>query len=503
MSATVELSNGVVRGARAGDLDVFRGIPYAQPPVGDLRFRAPVPLERWPGIRDATAFGPACLQPTDFVGTLLGFAPQPASEDCLTLNVWTPACDGGARPVLVWIHGGAFVVASGSRELTDPTALVRRGDVVVVTLNYRLGAFGFLYLGAHGGDAIGAIPNVGLLDQIAALQWVRREIAAFGGDPTRITVFGESAGAISIATLLALPAAGGAFDAAILQSGAPNLVAPPDRAARVAGAVLSDLGIAAGELGAIRRVSAERLLAAEIRVLAAPPPDTGALPFQPAIDGAVLPDDPFVRIAAGSAGAIPLLVGTTLDEMKLFDLFEPKARALDDAGLQRRCEQVLGAERGAAAIACYRAARAERGWSTAPPELWNAIDSDRVFRAPAMRLAAIHAARGAAVYAYLFTWPSPYMGGALGACHALDIPFTFGTLDDPHILPFAGNDADAHALARRMQDAWAAFARRGDPSHAGLPQWPPYAPPRRATMVLGRECGVVDAPYEAERAFWG
>jgi para-nitrobenzyl esterase len=502
MEPSVETSNGPVRGVREDDLAIFRGIPYARPPIGELRFRPPEPAAAWTILRDASAFGPTCPQPLDMVSSMLGFETQPANEDCLTVNVWTPATDGGRRPVLVWIHGGAFVVGSGSRRLTDAAALARRGDVVVVSCNYRLGAFGFLYLGERGGDGLGAVPNVGLLDQVAALEWVQREIAAFGGDPDNVTVFGESAGAVSVASLLAMPRAAGLFRRAILQSGSANLVAPPARATQIADAVLRQLRIEPDTLGDLRRVPAERLLEAQIRVLMAPPKGVGGLPFQPVIDGEALPSDPFERIRAGGAREVAMLIGTTLDEMRLFDLMDPKARELDEAALLRRCEHTLDPVQAGRALALYREQRRTRGASVSPPDLWTAVESDRLMRAPAMRLAELQAVVQPAVYAFLFTWASPYLDGRLGSCHALDIPFVFGTLDNPLIQPFAGSGPDAQRLAHQMQDAWIAFARVGDPSHAGLPGWPRYEPTRRATMLLGRECGVVEAPYDEERAFW-
>jgi len=305
-----------------------------------------------------------------------------------------------------------------------------------------------------------------------------------------------------VAALLAVPRAEGLFQRAILQSGSANFVGPRATAAVVAGALLRELDITPQRLAELQRVPAERLLEAEIRVLMAPPPHTGGLTFRPVVDGTVLPADPFERVRDGCARSIPLLIGTTLDELKLFDLMDPKARELSANALLRRCEQNLGPARAAEAIELYRTLRAQRGASVSPPDLWSALESDRVFRAPAMRLAELQAAVQPAVHAYLFTWQSPYAGGSLGACHALDIPFVFGTLDDPHMVPFAGTDAAAHRLAAQMQDAWIAFARRGDPQHGGLPRWPRYEPTRRATMLLGRECGVVDAPYEGERRFW-
>jgi len=502
MSLIVETSHGPVCGVREGALAVFRGIPYARPPLGERRFRAPEPAPPWTEVRDASAFGPACLQPTDMVSTMLGFDGEATSEDCLTVNVWVPPADGKKRPVLVWIHGGAFVVGSGSRRLTNAAALAERGEVIVVSCNYRLGAFGFLFLGEHDGGVSGAVPNVGLLDQIAALRWVQREIAAFGGDPDNVTVFGESAGAIGVACLLALPHARGLFRRAILQSGSANLVAPPARAARVADSLLQRLGIAPGRVADLRRVPAEHLLEAQLRVMMEPPEGVGGLPFQPVIDGDILARDPFELIRAGSARDIPLVIGTTLDEMKLFDLLDPRVRELDANGLLRRCERTIGAAHAARAIELYSALRQQRGSAASPADLWSALESDRVMRAPAMRLAELQVAVQPAVYTYLFTWQSPYLNGALGACHALDIPFVFGTFEEPRVVPFSGDGPDARHLSHQMQDAWVAFARHGDPGHDALPPWPRYEPTRRATMLLGPECAVVERPYEEERAFW-
>jgi len=565
----VETRRGPVRGVAEGGLAVFRGLPFARPPVGPLRFGPPEPPEPWSGVRDAARFGPSAAQNGALVGPLMSLGISRTGEDCLYLNVWTPGADRGRRPVLVWIHGGAFVLGSGSQMLYDGATLARRGDVVVVTINYRLGALGFLRLHDRFGERLPATGNEGLLDQVAALEWVRDEIARFGGDPGNVTIFGESAGAMSCATLLGVPRARGLFHRAILQSGAANYLWPRDTAARLADRLLADLAVGSPE--ELRAAPPARLLAAQRRLFmdlmlgehhvlgalspagqrvagalflglslarrrlgsvasplsrglldvlrrrgrrrSAPPvPEMAALralrtrglPFQPVIDGDVIPRDPLAAIRDGEARGIPLLIGTNLDEARLFAPLDPEAATLDEAELLARCEEAVpgGTDAARRAVAVYRDARAARGERVEPGDLWFAIESDRTMRHPAMRLAALQAAHQPEIYAYLFTWPSPAMGGLFGACHALELPFLFGTLGHPLVRPFTGKGPEAQALAARIQDAWIAFARTGRPGHAGIGDWPAYDATRRRTMILDRQCRVEAAPREAERRFW-
>ena len=498
----VETSYGKVRGQTAHDVTVFRAIPYARPPVGSRRFFPPARPEAWPGVRDATKVGRAAPQNPSPLMAMLGSHVRVLDEDCLTLDVATPAPDGGKRPVMVWIHGGAFILGAGSDPMYDGGTLARVGDVVVVTINYRLGALGFLDLAAATENRVPAPGNQGLRDQIAALEWVRDEIAAFGGDPDNVTVFGESAGAISVGTLLGAPAARGLFRRAILQSGAPNFVNPRDVSERVAREVLTELGIPRTEAARILDVPVERLLGVQLRI--ANRGGVGGLPFAPSIDGITLPQHPFHTIAAGGVRDVGVLVGTTLEEMKLFMMMDPKAKTLDDAGLLRRCARMVPGtdpERAARVVETYRDARAARGMPVTPPELWCAIDSDKQFRYPSTRVAELQRAHGADAFSYLFTWRSPLMEGALGACHALELPFVWGTLVHPALALFAGSGETATRLAHRMQEAWVAFARTGNPSTHALP-WPGYDVPRRATMIFGPESGVEDSPLEPERRFW-
>ena len=497
----VETNVGRLAGIGEAGLCVFRGIPYASPPVGELRLRAPRPATPWTGVRNATAFGPAAPQNPP-VGSLTGEVPLPHDEDCLTLNVWTPATDGARRPVLVWIHGGGFTSGSGSEPLYSGAALARRGDVVVVTINYRLGVLGFL---AHPGLAdeefAGAQGNWGLLDQAAALGWVRDNIGAFGGDPANVTVFGESAGSMSVCDLMALPSAAGLFHRAIAQSGPPSATTM-DRAEEHAAKLMAELGCA--DPAQLRAVPVEALLSAQQGVLS--PRAGGGLALVPVTDGASLPTDPARAFASGTAARIPLLIGTNRDEAKLFMVADPKNRDPDEDVLLRRIDRAFGASgiklSPQRAIDAYRAARRARGESTTPRVLWSAIESDRMFRIGSVRAATAHARLQPATYAYLFTWESPGMRGALGACHALEIPFVLGNLDAPAMDRFAGSGPAATALSEQMMDAWLAFARGGDPAHAGLPDWPAYEESARSTMVFGAETRLEHAPMDAERAFW-
>ncbi len=508
MPIAIETAAGRVAGTEEDGLRVFRGIPYARPPVGALRLRPPQAPEPWAGVRDASRPGPAAPQNAGLVSSMLGASSGEQSEDCLTLNVWAPPPGDRPRPVLVWIHGGGFTTGSGAVGVYDGARLARRGEVVVVTVNYRLGALGYLALPALEREEGGAFGNFGVLDQIAALTWVREHAAVFGGDPERITIFGESAGAMSIGALLGAPAAKGLFAGAILQSGAAQNVHDRESGLRVSELFAVELGVSPDDTAALRGAAVPAILAAQARALDAAGRGFGHLPFQPVVDGAAIPRSPLAAVRDGEAPAVPLLVGTNLEEYKLWGLADRKLAALDDAALLRRCARNVpgegpdGRAHAERAVEVYRAARAERGESTSPQELWLAIETDRWFRHPAMDLAAAHARHQPRTFAYLFTWPSPALEGRLGSCHALEIPFVFGSAGEPAVAAFVGDDPAAAPLSDRMQAAWIAFARGGDPAGPDLHDWPAYEGGRRATRILGAACAVEDAPRETERAFW-
>ncbi|MGC1513874.1 MAG: carboxylesterase/lipase family protein [Acidimicrobiales bacterium] len=494
MAAVVGTTAGTLRGVVEGDLAVFRGVPYAKPPVGDLRFRPPQPMDAWQGEREATAFGTISVQADIPMAAMMGGG-EPDAEDCLYLNVWTPGLDAGRRPVMVWLHGGAFIFGSGSSAMYAGTSLAQRGDVVVVTINYRLGALGYL---AHPDlvDAeTGAMGNWGLLDQIAALEWVRDNIEHFGGDPGNVMVFGESAGSMSTSNLLAAPRAKGLFHKAICQSGAP-MAMPAEDATRVANLLVESLGLSSIE--EVRTAPVKDIVAAQTAVMQSASGEL-VMPFEPTIDGVVLPASPWELIAAGSAAGVTLMMGSNRDEMKLFSMLDPEAMGLDDAALVARLTARLGDD-AQGAVDAYRKAREGRGESAIASELWWAMESDRFFRAPAMHCLHLHAEHAPATYAYLITWESPM--AMLGSCHAIELPLVFGTLDAPGASMLSGEGEAAETLATLMQDAWIAFAHRGDPSTPGLGSWPVYTAATRETMVLGTACGVETAPREDERRVW-
>ena len=491
MSAVAHTRRGRLRGEVGRRGLVFRGIPYAEPPVGARRFAAPEPVKPWDGERPAARFGPSAPQAgaqNALVRRFVGAASARQSEDCLYLNVWTPALDAGRRPVLVFLHGGAFLIGSGSTALYSGSQMSARGDVVVVTLNYRLGALGALALRElvpGGGDAPA---NLGLRDQLAALAWVRENVEAFGGDPDCVTVFGESAGAMSVGALLAVPAARGLFRRAILQSGASSNVSTAAQARRVAEHFLGRLGPAGESLEALRRAPLAELLRAQAETTFAMAPEIG-LAFQPSLDGELLPEAPLAALARGTSRGLSLLVGTNRDEWKLFMLGDLRARRMDEHALRRRFARVLGdahAERGYTAYTRAPEARDAR----APHERWSAFQSDRIFHAPAARLLDLHARNGREGYAYRFDWTLPFLGGRLGACHGIELPFVFGTVLEPWLRPWLGAAPGARKLAHRMQEAWVAFARTGHPGHARLPYWPAYDTEKRQAMTLDRHCLV-------------
>lgn len=499
MRVSVETGSGRLRGSREGGAAVFLGVPYAAPPLASLRWRPPQPVESWTDDREATRFGCVPPQSPDPVSAALGLEPeQPHSEDCLTLNVFTPACDEQRRPVLVWLPGGAFISGGAGAAVYDGRRLALRGDVVVVTVNYRVGALGFLHLGP-GAEAC----NFGLQDQLAALAWVQREIERFGGDPECVTVFGESAGAGSVVSLLTMPAARGLFHRAIVQSAAPDGMITPDDAEDRAERLLTKLGVGREDRAGLEGVGVEALLAAQQELLGEAVWKTGML-FAPVIDGELLPRRPLEAIAAGAAREVELLIGTTRDEMRLYvgGPFEPPNEEAACAMLAAQLPGGPDPEEAARLLAVTRAGREERGETSEALDVYYAAQTDLYLRVPAMRLAEGHAERQPGTFMYSFEWPSPADGGIRGACHAIDLAFTFGNLDAPRIAGFAGAGPEAERLAGHVMDAWCAFARGGRPGHAGIGAWPPYEPTRRSTMVLGERCGIAGAPFEAERLAW-
>ena len=490
--AIVSTTSGKLRGTHENGLYIFRGIPYAAPPVGALRWLPPQPVKPWPGVRSAENFGPICPQSIIPVTTIPGRKPseEPQDEDCLFLNIWTPGLDDQKRAVMVWVHGGAFTNGSGSSPMNPGETLPKRGAVVMVTINYRLGSLGFLNLTQVTGGKIPSSGNEGLFDQIAALRWVRDNIAAFGGDPENVTVFGESAGAESIGALLAMPQSKGLFRKAILQSGASK-AQPLARATEGAAAFLRRLNLTGKDIPALRSLPAAALITAQSGL-----PGGGPVGFMPGPvqDGEILKGVPLDAVAQGSAREVTVLAGSNLEEAKLFAMVMPGIKGLDEAGLASRVERLVTKQYASSMIETYRRALAGRELPVTPYEIYVAIMGDQHFRMPNIRLCEFQEKLGKIAYGYVFNWKSAVP--ELGACHALDVGFIFGNLTSE----FHGDSPAAQHLALKMQDAWIAFAKSGDPSVPGL-AWPRYGTGRNM-MVFGENSLVKTAPFEEERAAW-
>jgi para-nitrobenzyl esterase len=488
---TVETMNGRVSGFSKDGIFRFNGIAYAKPPVGPLRWRMPEPPESWAGVRDCSRFGPIAPQIQGAAEGLLGGTAGQKSEDCLYLNIWTPACDDQKRPVMVWVHGGAFVTGAGSVGTYNGKHLALKGDVVVVTFNYRLGALGFLNLADATNEALPGTGAEGIADQIAALHWVKVNIASFGGDPDNVTVFGESAGGMSVGALLASPGAVDLFHKAIPQSGAADIGKAREKSARIAHFFLGKLGIGASDAATLREASWETILDAQKEVLAEPRA-TGSLPFQPTIDGTILPRRAIECVRAGSARGIPVMTGTTREEWKLFTAAQAKLRLMDVARLRRYTAGLVGDDRADEVLAAYP--------DGSPFERWNAVMTDHSFAIPAVRLAEAQAPY-APTWLYRFDWRSNFLGGVLGSCHALELGFVFGTYKEKLAAAFFGSGTKADALSNAMIQAWTSFARSGAP--ASEAQWPPYKKDTREVMLFGAEPPHIEpAPNEMRRKVW-
>lgn len=491
MHTDVETTLGTIRGQEREHDHAFLGVPYALSPAGERRWLAPAPLEPWAGVVETTAPGAAAPQDPFVPSTFRAQGPE--SEDCLFLNVFTPACDDGRRPVLFWIHGGGFSHGSGTQRHYDGGPLAARGDAVVVTINYRLGALGYLYLGAHGGDRWGAATNAGQLDQIAALRWVHDNIERFGGDPDNVTIFGQSAGGVAVSTLLAMPAARGLFAKAIAQSGTANRLGGTDHAASVATAFLDRVGVPDADPTALRAVPVPELLQAQGA--------RGAL--SPVVDGDTLPIKPLAGIRDGAVADIPLMIGTARDEQRLY--VAPDRPPIDDDTLVAQVAATLprgAADRAAEAVEVYRVSRSARGLGATNHDVADAVATASRFRMPALRMAEAASAHQPATFVYQFDWESPARGGTLGACHGIEIPFVFGSIGRTGDDRMSGSGPDADRLSGQLMDAWIAFARHGDPSHDGIGPWPGYDAATRSTMVFDRDSGVQHAPFEEERQLW-
>ena len=485
----VETTEGKVRGFATDEIVIFKGIHYGASTAGANRFLPPRKPESWNGVRDMFEYGPSAPQlPAGGGGgrTLpitAGYAyteTLPVNEDCLVLNVFTPKADRAKRPVMVWLHGGAFTYGQGGNSVYDGTNLARHHDVVAVSLNHRLNLFGFMQLEEVAGKEYADSGNASMLDLIAALQWVHDNISAFGGDPGNVTIFGESGGGGKVTALLAMPKAQGLFHKAIVESGSFIRFMPGEDAAKNTEKILAELGLKGNPIQQLQQLPMERLI--EV---------SRDAQWQPVVGGQLLPRHPFDPTAPEISAEVPMLVGSNETETTFFLGADDNLFSLDDAGLRARLKSITG-DATDDIVSVYRKARP----NATPSDLFFVITSDQRIRMGAVTQAERKASLNRApVYAYFFTWKAPIDGGKWRTPHTLELPFVFETYDKATV---TGTGPERTVLGDRVSGAWAAFARHGNPNQKGLPQWKPYTSAGRATMIFDNECRVVNDPNHDE-----
>ncbi len=493
----VATTAGKIRGVSDSGVYAFKGVPYGASTAGAGRFQPPAKAKPWTGVRDASELGHRSPQ---LLSLFHGVVPpevevmdrdETMGEDCLVLNVWTPTLERGRKlPVMVWLHGGGFTSGSGGFICYDGLHLAKNHDVVVVTVNHRLAALGYLYLAGLGAERFANCSNVGNLDIIAALEWARDNIATFGGDPGNVTIFGQSGGGGKVSSLMAMPAAHGLFQRAIVQSGASVKGISRDAASANAERYLARLNLKPDQADQLLTLPLDQLLKASNEG-SGPPINWG-----PVVDGRSLPADPFDPVATSVSANVPLLIGTVETEVTFFpgQMLEP----MDDASLRGKVKQLLRTANDAdvdRVIAAYRKGRPDR----ANTDLYLIMASDGGFRAGILLEAERKAEQTQSpVYAYYFTWRSPVRDGKLRTFHTLEIPFVFDNVDECQSM--TGSGADRLPLADKMSKSWVAFARTGNPNHSGLPDvWVPYDNTRRATMIFNDKCELLNDPYGSEQ----
>ncbi len=491
-SVVAETSYGKIRGTLVEDIKVFKGIPYGASTAGTNRFMPPVKPAKWTGERDATAYGPTAPQTIGAGGGRPGVPAE--DEDCLVLNVFTPSVSGGKRPVMVWLHGGGFSSGSGSSPINDGTSMAHTSDVVVVTINHRLNVLGSTYLGEAAGADFSLSGSVGMLDIVAALEWVRENIPHFGGDPNLVTIFGQSGGGRKVATLMSMPSAKGLFHRAIIESGAVLRLTKAEDAIHATTLLLAELGLSANQVRELQHVPIPRLLAANAAVqkkitLREP----GMTANSPMVDGKAIPNHPWDPAGPALSANIPLLIGWAHTEETLYDRPTAEKLALDEAGLRKRAAERVGGDPDRV-IQAFRKAHPE----ATPWDLWILIATDHPRGAYTRELAKRKAAQGRApAYLYRFDWETPEGGGHMRSPHTVEIPFVFNNIKIAG--PLISKMPEAYALAEKVSASWVAFARTGNPNTAKLPKWSAYSAQSRDTMLFNNDSRVEPDPDHGPR----
>lgn len=479
-----ETKQGKLRGTVENGISVWKGVRYAKAPVGDLRFRAPQQLEKWEGVKDAVEFGTIEVQPQSKFN-----AGGEQSEDCLFLNIWSPAADGKKRPVMFWIHGGGFIVGAGSSPLYNGNNLAKNGDVVVVTINYRLGPLGFLYFKNENGFD----NNLGIRDQIAALKWVNENIAAFGGDPNTITIFGESAGGTSVETLLAAKSAKGLFQRAIAESGPPAILWDKDAGELITAKYLEILGVEKNNFAKLKAIPADTLKVAEDKLLNWMIAETNHKVFSPTIDGEILTGDIFKCLKPDPDNIVSLMIGTNKNEATMFASKKLKMVPDDSEGLEKYMDGATTQESKKKVISAY----------TNYPRKSGVLDilTDAVFRIPAIRIAECQS-QFAPVYMYRFDYTSFLLNASgMKSFHGLEIPFVFGNTG-MKLMKFIASKKRVKQLTVEMQGAWLNFAKFGNPNGNSEDVWKKYDTEKRATMIFKKKTELVYDPDGEVRKAW-
>jgi para-nitrobenzyl esterase len=499
-SPIVATKYGKVVGVSASGVCTFKGIHYGASPEGAMRFMPPVPPKPWSETAEALNYGD--LAPQNLSGAsgsdirvAMGdiFGPGKVGENCLVLNVWTPSLTHGRRPVMVWLHGGGYTGGSDGAATYDGTNLAHKQNVIVVGINHRLNVFGYLYLGEIGGAKYADSGNVGMLDCVLALEWVRDNIAHFGGDPNNVTIFGESGGGGKVSVLMAMPPAKGLFHKAIVESGSTLRVSTPDEADAAARKYLAQLKIAPDRVDDLQKVPMADMLAA-MRAMTGPT----SIRLGPVVDGRSLPRQPFDPDAPAQSANIPMLIGTNgTESTALLGIADASLFSLSEADMRGKLKSYLHVNDDAqidSLVAVYKKGRPD----ATPSDIYFAVTTDRMMRMNAVTQAERKAAQGAApAYMYIFDWRSPVLAGKLRSPHGIELAFVFDNTDKT--TGMNGTGVDLAPLAERVSAAWAAFARTGNPNTPGLPHWPAYEASTRATMIFNDECKVVDDPGKDER----